>query len=1507
MLHDLSVTRIDIDSTSLDVSGTPIAVDDIVVSRLNSQTLYCQCKKNQQDFRAWSPADLQDDLKKAARQLARDSNGLVHFYSATPFGDVAKLAEHAATQPDAATYGHSLGNIAGLRSINSTLESYWLPELAGTNLSVFDLLHRISFHSTAGLNELQEELLGALGQHATQAGHVLDVLLSRLASIKSRTSASSSGLTATPSIGITRDDLLRILSEVGSLLTPPRAEHDLLAEFRNVSAIGRSWRRDIGSKRLPRKSIDEVFKHIQEEVKRVLVTDGPGSGKTCVLLDLADRLETDPVRAVLFVQARLYSECRTPDARRGVGLPDNIVEDIGRLAEYRPVVVILDSLDVLSLAREHEVLDFFLGLIDRVSLVPRVTVVAACRTYDLQYDHRLKSRNWGHIVALGSLDWDTQVLPLLQEWSVDQDGLPMPLRELLVNPRMLAIFEEIVRRGAIPTASTAQELTEHYLQSVVLRDATLGDTAMAHLERLGREMLQLRQMSLPTVSANVPGALMKALMSAGVLAESGTKAVTFGHQTLLDVLAVRAAYRDKKSLLDFIGDQAATPFARPAVRSFFFYLRSADPERFRGQVRATLGSPSVAFHLKRLLTESLAEVEPQDADWPLIQHLYSDHSELFPTFYFPTKNPAWLSFLERHWWPVVVAEKAEQWALNHARHLGIWLQQQPDDVVNAWLAMFEVEWLPKNNLAYVVALALEGFSKWQSSSTRALFEKLLPLSRGKQHDFLGARIGAFVAATNSHDDLLWRFITRDVTEEALLSYHLDGKLRCAPHDLGQDHQILEKRMVQSERLLSDAIASVNKWSESIRARWSNPKSLHDNFLRETSYGQTHTRIDIRHVSSESVLFNAIEQACLQHARTDTTWWREHENELRQSHEAALRYIAIKAYTENPSSNLASIATVLVDREVLEYRWTFELGQLMRASFHLLDQATQDQVVERVLDLHSDHKVENDHQQAWIILKRRDYLRMVPAFSLTPAADELLRDASLRYGPASDTPHIEARSGWVAPPFSDEVLTGLSNDAILRIVGHYDGSGRGAWEYDSLIGGSDQVTRIVHEAASKQPIRFMAMLTTHWRDLPPKFRDEIFSGAAIHLRYRFGHLSSSAPWTPLETPPSSDVASRLIEELNRHPTHWRCKHQTAEALEACAWVIEEQTDAENLAFWLTETRLADDPQPDRQNGGMGLIGIAINSTRGITADTAMILATRWVEAGRPLPELLPPLLLALASDRHPAVRAVLLRRLPLLQFHAPELGWRVFARAISEADKEIWGLAEPCLYHAYHANFDKVEPHLDDVLAAGAGDSWGRIAALACLSGHIAFETLIRRLADTADNLAWAGVAQVFSSNLDKPEHINACLTGLTGMLINSPQRTVVASEVLSNAFSDAKPSLRLPAEFLQQLFSARSQGGQDQRKSLHGFMEWLENLVQTHVEDALQATEIMLASGDFGQDLDLWHLTSGSVLNRLFQEAEDREASDGGNFLRRVIAVQDVLLKSGTYGLDQWLKDAERP
>ena len=47
-------------------------------------------------------------------------------------------------------------------------------------------------------------------------------------------------------------------------------------------------------------------------------------------------------------------------------------------------------------------------------------------------------------------------------------------------------------------------------------------------------------------------------------------------------------------------------------------------------------------------------------------------------------------------------------------------------------------------------------------------------------------------------------------------------------------------------------------------------------------------------------------------------------------------------------------------------------------------------------------------------------------------------------------------------------------------------------------------------------------------------------------------------------------------------------------------------------------------------------------------------------------------------------------------------------------------------------------------------------------------------------------------------------------------------------------------------------------------------------------------------------------MTRLFAEAEEREESDNGAMLQRVVAVQDTLLSLGVSAINDWLKAAER-
>jgi hypothetical protein len=91
------------------------------------------------------------------------------------------------------------------------------------------------------------------------------------------------------------------------------------------------------------------------------------------------------------------------------------------------------------------------------------------------------------------------------------------------------------------------------------------------------------------------------------------------------------------------------------------------------------------------------------------------------------------------------------------------------------------------------------------------------------------------------------------------------------------------------------------------------------------------------------------------------------------------------------------------------------------------------------------------------------------------------------------------------------------------------------------------------------------MTRHWRQLDDDFREAILSGITDHLRYRFCNVSSSSPWSPLETPSGPKLAEDLLNELNTHPSFWQGRREVAQALEACAHVVEAQEDAEAITF------------------------------------------------------------------------------------------------------------------------------------------------------------------------------------------------------------------------------------------------------------------------------------------------------------------------------------------------------
>lgn len=1489
----------------IEIDSVTYSVDDVVVGKTDGSLICCQCKKNQKDFKDWSIADLADELGKVSKLLDSNNKAEVRFYSRSPFGVLAKLREHSTTQADKESYLTSLGKEQ--QETNTKLAAQI--DVQAPHLSTYEFLRRTSFETSPELDRMRDLLQERLCFMASNPKIAYDVLWTCLDQLGARMDGSNS-ISASAQHRLTKDDLKAILHRAGAMLVPIMNLAQVRASFASTSAIGRSWCRDIAGQRIPIPILNDLLLAIDAPKRTILLTGQPGSGKTCVMLALQEALEqraqacTDMVP--LFIQSREFAELSTVQDRQALGLSEQWVEKAARMAEEAHVVVVIDSLDVLSIAREYSILTYFLAQIDRLSLIPNITVVTACREFDRHYDRRIAVRHWDYELKCQPLNWESEIMPLLDSLGINSIPIDADTRELIRNPRELALFVELAQREGNFNVVTSQELAQRYLDTLLEKNDTLGETAMQALETIANEMLKLRKLAVPHQRFSASRDIQRLLCSLNVLQETQGGELTFGHQTLLDVLVISGAVRQGVTLSEFIQGLSPVPFVRPSIRSFVAYLAMQDRIEFRKQLRTVL-TGSTAFHIRRLVAESLADQVPQDEDWPLIRDLRHQRREVFQVIYTHARRVEWHYFWFKHLVPILKDTMDAEGLTAHFHRVAQWKNDDASAVLAFWMEIIQLDWIDAKQIAMQLEIYLSEINNENFSLIVPLLEQLLKMPR-QEHSMLGHAIARCVEAGSMDDIILWYFIAGDVNDKDVIEYRFNKKLHCQPHEFGKSgNEFLLQRMKKSTKLLDLALKSIERWSQIKSSQYGNNyKGHHNNFLSLTSYEYTHSKHDLHHKDSENILFDAIEGAILSHAKACSDWWQENRERLCFNDEGALRYFAILACTAKPKANIEMIGRMLSDKDMLASNLSYELGTLIHKSFMYLDTATQDDVMVCILTL-SENKLAVDGYYNWIIKERVKLIVTIPHYLRSPKARALLDDYENQWGVMIRQPHIGARSGTVQPPFSYEVFHHTSDSGVSRLLAHYTGHKRDFDEF--LVGGEEQVGQQLGEASSHNPTRFLRLLSTYWSDISERFRNNIMYGIANYLAYRYGNLQTNSKWEPFDEPEATVLASQILDELERHPNHWHHNRSASNAMEACAHVIKDTQNAARLVFLAIGFANLQE-ESTIKGDSVDLITTGINMMKGEVVEALMILANSFQEHTVPFPELLSPTLRSFAGAEHPAIRALVLRRLPYLQYHNPDLGWDLFRRATQEATG-LWQIAEPCLYHAYHNDFGKVAPLLARIQSEGNGkdmETWGRISALAALSRHIDIFILINDLRAMENTEAWRGAASVWTHPENVKQHREQCLMGIKAGLKAKGPHAEAAAQKMEHLFHDNNLMPSIPIDLIHLCFAVLESNSENKHDRLFGFDEWLNATSYHDPEYALAVAEIYLAYINrtkpylYDHDNNLTQL-----MTRLFAEAEEREESDHGAMLQRVVSLQDMLLSLGVNGVNDWLKAAERP
>lgn len=1494
----------DPDCLWLEIDSITYSVDDVVVGKADGTLIACQCKKNQTDFRAWSIADLADELDKASSLLGKNQHAEVRFYSRNNFGDLAKLREHSSTQNDEASYQTSLGKEQ--QTTDATLAARLAT--SAPSFSAYEFLRRIKFVTSDELERMVDLLRERLRNMATNPDAAFNALWRHLDQLGARMGGDSTSVTRHR---LTKNDLKAILRTAGAMLVPPMDLAEVRLSFAGTSAIGRLWRRDIAGQYISSPVVNELLAAIDAKKHAILLTGLPGSGKTCAMLALQEALEqraqTRSDIAPLFIQSREFADLATAQDRQAQGLSADWVEKAARLAENAHVIVVIDSLDVLSIARDHRVLTYFLAQIDRLLLVPNVSMVTACRDFDRHYDRRIAERKWDCEFKCQSLDWDTEVAPLLGTQGIATASIDAVTRELIKNPRELALFVDLAQREGSFNVVTSQALAQRYLDTIVRANNALGDAAIQSIEAIATEMLNSRSLVVPLQRFGASQEILRALCSLNVLQETQDGKLTFGHQTLLDVLVISGAVRSGVTLNGFLQGLPPVPFVRPSIRSFVAQLALGERREFRKQLRAVL-TGGAAFHIRRLVAESFAEQKPQDDDWPLIRDLRESHRDVFQVIY-GAGAIEWHHFWIKHLVPDLRRTRDSEGMTRHVYRMAQWRNEDAAGVLALWMEALTLDWLDGNGIAEQLGFHLSEIRSGNIALAVPLLKRLLDLPR-PEHSSLGRAIARCVAAGVAGDSLLWRYIADGISDEDLLEFRFDKKLRCHAHEFGdRKENFLRQRMEQSTVLLDLAVGSIERWSTVHTSRYGETGiGYRYGFLGETSYDDAHSLKDIRHADSMDVLLDAVEAAILHHARTNSDWWRNNRERLCSSREGALIYFAILACTASPETNVDLIGRMLCDENLLEFSLSYELGTLIQSAFTFLDLATQDAVMTSILRVREE-ELADEHRRLWILKEQAELIVPIPSYLRSPAAQAVVDEYEVKAGALIRQPDIRMRGGMVRAPFSYEVFLNSGNGGVLRLLSHYAGHERHFDDF--LVGGEREVGWQLREASSRHPMRFLGLLRIHWGDIPERFRDDIMDGAATYLAHRYGHLQTNGTWEPVEEPDASVLAGLVLDELERHPKHWQRRRSAAKALEASANVIQDAQNAERLIFLAVGFEGLHEDDPIRGDN-VGLISMGINMVKGNVAESLMILANNLHERSSEFPELLAPALRRFASDEHPAVRSLILRRLPYLQSKAFDLGWDLFHLTMQNAER-LWEIAEPCLYYVYHNHFEVVRPLLARLRCKGSGkdlETWGRISALATMTRHIDLAELLEDLKALDKTEAWQGAATVWTNFENIQQHREQCLSGLEAGLNAGATHAEAVAEQMGHLFNDKSAVISVPIDLIRRCFDVFKNDSDKEKKHhrLFGFHEWLNATSQHDPEQALAATEIYLAYVSHCKPYLYDHENSlTQLMTRLFAEAEEREESDYGAMLQRVVVAQDTLLSLGVNGVADWLKAAERP
>jgi hypothetical protein len=405
--------------------------------------------------------------------------------------------------------------------------------------------------------------------------------------------------------------------------------HALKALADNNQRFLESRRREFFRELFPQPLATEIISNLlSTHASHILVSAPAGGGKSGLLVQVIEDLERNGIPFLAVRLDRLDPTLRTTAQIGGkLDLPGSPVSLLGAIAQGRRSALILDQLDAVSLisGKNPDLFDPICDLFEEASAFPEMRIVAACRAFDLDNDHRLKKLAVNPIFVRRGLDPLAReyVLKGVEDAGFEPSGLSEKQIELFSNPLSLSMLAEIRPTSKQPVGiETSIDLFDAFWRRKKLDLAQLDvtpDQSDAAIDALC-ELLEKRGALFVPEPLFTHSAGDK-LASAHILSLS-ERQWSFFHESFYDFANARRLYRLGKSLPAYLKDRGQGIELRNQLRQSLAFRRVYDRSRYLEDVKKLLADPAIRFHLKSATIIFLRSLpDPTGDEWELVESL----------------------------------------------------------------------------------------------------------------------------------------------------------------------------------------------------------------------------------------------------------------------------------------------------------------------------------------------------------------------------------------------------------------------------------------------------------------------------------------------------------------------------------------------------------------------------------------------------------------------------------------------------------------------------------------------------------------------------------------------------------------------------------------------------------------------------------------------------------------------------------------------------------------------